>query len=80
MPLNIYVTIVPPKIQSTTQYPLRNGQDIILPFCRLTLTSQSFIPSTIKLWNNLNISVQNVDSLSKSKVELKNPIDLPHLD
>ena len=64
--------LVPPKIQSTTQYPLRNGQDIILPFCRLTLTSQSFIPSTIKLWNNLNISVRNVDSLSKFKVELKN--------
>lgn len=63
---------MPPKIQSTTQYPLRNGQDIILPFCRLTLTSQSFIPSTIKLWNNLNISVRNVDSLSKFKVELKN--------
>ncbi|XP_071123950.1 uncharacterized protein [Mytilus edulis] len=64
--------LVPPKIQSTTQYPLRNGQDIILPFCRLTLTSQSFIPSTIKLWNNLNIAVRNVDSLSKFKVELKN--------
>ncbi|XP_071133192.1 uncharacterized protein [Mytilus edulis] len=64
--------LVPPKIQSTTQYPLRNGQDIILPFCRLTLTSQSFIPSTIKLWNNLNIAVRNVDSLPKFKVELKN--------
>ena len=27
--------LIPPTIQSTTIYPLRNGSDIIIPFCRL---------------------------------------------
>ena len=56
--------LIPPKVQSTTTYPLRNGEDIILPFCRLSLTNDSYIPSTIRLWNKLDISVRNVESLS----------------
>ena len=31
--------LITPTIQSTTIYPLRNGNDIIVPFCRLSLTS-----------------------------------------
>ena len=27
--------LIPPTIQSTTVYPLRNGSGIIIPFCRL---------------------------------------------
>jgi hypothetical protein len=27
--------LIPPSIQSTTVYPLRNGSDIKMPFCRL---------------------------------------------
>jgi hypothetical protein len=41
--------LIPPSIQSTTVYPLRNGSDIIMPFCRLSNTYDSFIPSTIRL-------------------------------
>ena len=40
--------LIPPSIQSTTVYPLRNGSDIIMPFCRLSNTYDSFIPSTIR--------------------------------
>ena len=50
--------LVPPTIQSTTIYPLRNGNDIIVPFCRLSLTSDSFIPSTIRCWNRLNPTIR----------------------
>jgi hypothetical protein len=38
--------LIPPSIQSTTVYPLRNGSDIIMLFCRLSNTYDSFIPST----------------------------------
>jgi hypothetical protein len=31
---------------------LRNWNDIILPFCRLSSTKDSCIPSTIKIWNS----------------------------
>jgi hypothetical protein len=29
--------LIPPTIQRTSVYPLRNGNDIILPFCRLVI-------------------------------------------
>ena len=64
--------LIPPNIQSTTIYPLRNGNDIIVPFCRLSLTSESYIPSTIKRWNNLDPAIRRVNSLSNFKYELKN--------
>jgi hypothetical protein len=45
--------LIPPTVQSTTIYPLRNGSDLIIPFCRLSITTESFIPSTVKLWKKL---------------------------
>ena len=63
--------LIPPNIQSTTIYPLRNGNDIIVPFCRLSLTSESYIPATIKKWNDLDPRIRNVESISKFKSELK---------
>jgi hypothetical protein len=69
--LNYLCTLIPPTIQSTSVYPLRNGNDIILPFCRLSSTRDSFIPSTIQMWNSLNNTIRNVDTLSKFKSGLK---------
>ena len=59
--------LVPPIIQSTTIYPLRNGDNLIVPFCRLSITNSSFIPSTVKEWNKLDIAIRKLDSLSKFK-------------
>ena len=60
--------LIPPTIQSTTIYPLRNGNDIIVPFYRLSLLSRdSFVPATVRKWNSLNLSVRNLDTLSKFK-------------
>ena len=41
-------------------------------FCRLSLTSGSFIPSTFRKWNSLDQTVRNVDFISKFKTNLKN--------
>ena len=46
---------------------LRNGSDLIIPFCRLSITTESFIPSTVKLWNRLGQFDRNLDTLSKFK-------------
>ena len=51
--------LIPPSIQSTTVYPLRNGSDIIMPFCRLSNTYDSFIPPTIHLFE-MWILLQNL--------------------
>ena len=76
--------LVPPTIQSTSIYPLRNGDNLIVPFCRLSITNSSFIPSTVKEWNTLDIAIKNLDSLSKSKNVIRlnsqsNKISVPKL-
>ena len=63
--------LIPPSTQSTTVYSLRNGSDIIMPFCRLSNIYDSFIPSTIRQWNSLDPSLRNVDSIAKFKAELR---------
>lgn len=74
--------LIPPKIQSTTTYPLRNGNDFIIPFCRLSLTMNSYIPSTIRLWNNLELEMRQSGSASKFKRELQmsysNDLSIPN--
>ena len=62
--------LIPPTIQSTTVYPLRIGSDIIIPFCRLSNTCDSFIPSTIRQWNSLDPSLRNMESIANFKTEL----------
>ena len=68
--------LIPPSIQSTTVYPLRNGSDIIMPFGRLLNAYDSGIPSTIRQWNSLDLSLRNVDSIAKCKAELRKRKDI----
>ena len=68
--------LIPPTIRSTTVYPLRNGSDIIIPFCILLITCDSFIPSTICQWSSLNPSLRNVESIAKFKTELRKQKDI----
>jgi hypothetical protein len=76
--------LIHPTIQSTTIYPLRNGDHLIVPFCRLSITNSSFIPSTVKDWNKLDIAIRKLDSLSKFKNAIRlnsqsNKISVPTL-
>jgi hypothetical protein len=69
---------------STTIYPLRNGDNLIVPFCRLSITNSSFIPSIVKKWNKLDIVIRKLDSLSKFKNAIRlnsqsNKISVPKL-
>jgi hypothetical protein len=69
--------LFPSTIQSTTIYPLRNGNDIIVPFCRLSLTRDSFVPATVRKWNSLSLSVRNLDTLSTFKKAIRSSISMP---
>ena len=71
-----FLYLIPPTIQSMTIYPLRNGNDIIVPFCRLSLTRDYFISATVREWNNLNLSVRNLDTLSKFKKAIRSSISM----
>ena len=63
--------LIPPTVQSTTIYPLRNGSDLIISFCRLSITTECFIQSTVKLWNRLDQFDRNLDTLTKFKKAIR---------
>lgn len=42
-------------LQSTIAYHWRHNGDIIMPFCRLSLTKESFIPLSLRLWNKTDL-------------------------
>jgi hypothetical protein len=47
------------------------GSDLIIPFCRLSITTESFIPSTVKLCNRLDQFDRNLDTLTKFKKAIR---------
>ena len=65
------IDIIPPLVRETTNYPLRNQNNITVPFCRTDLYRKSCIPSSITLWNNLDENLRNSSSLSSFKYALK---------
>jgi len=55
----------------------RHEYDIIVPLCRLSLTRDSFVPATAIEWNSVNLSMCNLDILSKFKKTICSSISLP---
>ena len=68
----IYITdLIPPVIRETTSYPLRNDDNITIPFCRTEIFRKSCIPSGIALWNSLHVSLRNRYTLNSFKYRMK---------
>ena len=57
--------------QVSHQYQLRNTNNIAIPFGRTQLYRNSFIPSTITLWNNTDPYIKCSNSLVAFKCHLK---------
>lgn len=63
-----YLTdLLPNRIQDTSSYNLRNNQDFQIPFTRLCSFESSFYPSSLRLWNNLELQIRNSPPLSHFK-------------
>jgi hypothetical protein len=41
------------------------------------ITRDSFVSATVREWNNLNLSVRNLDTLSKFKKAIRSSISMP---
>ena len=57
---------------------------LIVSHCESIVTNSSFIPSTVKEWNKLDIAIRKLDSLSKFKNAIRlnsqsNKISVPKL-
>ena len=67
-----YITdLIPPVVRETTNYPLRNQNNIATPYCRTELLRKSCIPSLIAMWNSLDDNLRNSPSLNSFKYNLK---------
>ena len=63
--------LIPPIVRETTNYPIRNRNDIATPFCRTELFRKSCIPSSVTMWNSLDDNLRNSSSLNSFKYNLK---------
>ena len=67
---NYLSNLVPNQVGANHHYNLRNNEDISIPISRTSLFQSSFIPSTIKAWNNLPLSTRQSNTLSQFKTKL----------
>ena len=69
----IYITeLIPPLTGDVSNNPLRNSNNIAIPFTRTEISHRSCIPSSITLWNSLDQNVRTIDSLKCFKNHIKN--------
>ena len=67
-----YLTdLIPPQVQSTTHYPLRNRTHFRVPLARTQLNNNSFIPATLRQWNALDPDIRNSRTLPTFKTKIK---------
>ena len=62
--------LLPNRVGDQTHYQLRNNKNYEVPYSRLCSYENSYFPSTLRLWNELDQDTRN----SSSVLELKNKI------
>lgn len=72
-------TLLPQAVGEKTHYSLRSRHNLSIPFSRLDILKKSFIPRTLLLWNDLDLSTRESDCLSSFKMKIcptnnKNPL------
>jgi hypothetical protein len=66
-----YLTeLVPPTVADTNNYNLRNRLNLSQPSYRLYTYQQSYFPSTIRLWNTLDLNLRQLPTLPSFKSKI----------
>ncbi|PJE78200.1 hypothetical protein CI610_02867 [invertebrate metagenome] len=60
-------SLLPPNVGDTNNYILRTNNNYRIPHYRLSLTTSSFIPSSLHMWNDLDESTRSSPSLATFK-------------
>jgi hypothetical protein len=71
---NYLQRICPPLTRNRTEYNLRTGANITTPAQRTTTYHMSFIPESIRDWNNLDVLTKSATSIETFKNKLKSKI------
>ena len=64
--------LLPNRVDQAANYNLRNSENFQVPFSRLCSFDSSFFPATLRLWNNLDLSIRNSSTLVEFKAKLRN--------
>ena len=62
--------LIPPMRADATRYQLRNRYNISIPITSSEIYKNSFIPSTIRLWNQLDESIRQSPNISSFKKQI----------
>ena len=63
--------ICPPLVGEVSRHNLRNAANIALPPGKATSYVNSFMPSAVRLWNDLNRDIKQSDTVDSFKYKLK---------
>ena len=69
-----FVDLLPYKVQEISNYNLRSRENFDVPFSRLCSYETSFIPSTLRLWNELDIDIRRSSTQNEFKSKLRKQI------
>ena len=65
------IDLLPNRVNNITAHNLRNSNDFEIPFSRLCSYENSYFPSTLKLWNELDPQVRTLPTISQFKSNIK---------
>ena len=68
------VDLLPYRVQEIYNYNLRSRENFDVPFSRLCSYETSFIPSTLRLWNELDIDIRRSSTQNEFKSKLRKQI------
>ena len=71
--------LCPPDVAERTDYNLRNADNTIIIASNKNYFLKSFLPSTIKLWNNLPRDIRSSDSLDTFKQKLSAHLNMANV-
>ena len=64
-------SLIPQQVEAISRYNLRNSNDLQTIRAKTSLYYNSFLPSTLRQWNNLFIETRQLTSLNSFKCFLK---------
>ena len=62
---------LPPRVGENTMYNLRNTDDFTLPYCRLNLLKNSFIPQTLSELNKLPADIKKCTNFEPVQIQIR---------
>ena len=69
-------TILPPKQGNTGRYPTRRTEDYIPPLVKTVKYQKSFVPATVKRWNQLDEETKGKTTVKSFKGALKKKLNI----